>query len=509
MGIEIIKAQQTGTDAQTPTAASATTQDNYTANAAKVYDVADIPDHEINVIEIFFAKKTLVPVYDETDGEIVAKKGETEQAIRKRFIKTNHLAKEETIISCTPDKPFARAATGGEKIAVKYLKRGKDKIVFVPVSKTRIRKKIWVVAVCNAKSGSLIIELKESLPENATAVYDDPVNFLEGGTQKNKLEIDLSKDKIELPNFYAKEITLQPQSEQDLEALVGKFDKRTDKKAFIYLKATATGSEGDIIKYANNEQDFLNTTGKQLEVLGTLCYCSKKLTVADLESIILKLREIDKVPSKTLFAASNCKLPAADKTFDRLYEELSKIFTKYNIDRCGRIAHFLSQACHETDRFQTTLEYATKKDYSPYTGRGLMQLTWKSNYKIFATYSGLDCVTDYNLISENLANAVKSAGWFWHEGKVLGDDAQWSASSKAPAYVKKYNASYPKKRISYKYKKESGAYGTIDMNTIADDDYGDLISWMVNGGANGLQERRDYLAKLKEIFDYDNCINKK
>lgn len=91
--------------------------------------------------------------------------------------------------------------------------------------------------------------------------------------------------------------------------------------------------------------------------------------------------------------------------------------------------------------------------------------------------------------------------------KVLSPSASWSAPSSAPSYVTVYNASYPKEIISY----DSGnkKYGTLNMNLIADDDYIDLISWLVNGGSNGLTARRKYHKKLKEIFNYDECPNKK
>lgn len=48
------------------------------------------------------------------------------------------------------------------------------------------------------------------------------------------------------------------------------------------------------------------------------------------------------------------------------------------------------------------------------------------------------------------------------------------------------------------------------MGLIADDDKVDLISYLVNGGANGIQERRNYAITLKNIFQYPNiCTSKK
>ncbi len=170
----------------------------------------------------------------------------------------------------------------------------------------------------------------------------------------------------------------------------------------------------------------------------------------------------------------------------------------------------MAQIYHETDRLRTSEEYNTSANYAPYIGRGLMQLTWESNYKIYGIYSGIDCVEDPEIIGNNLFNSFDSAGWFWKQGKVLSVGETWSPPSSAPNYVTNVNPSYSKTIISYQDNGETKQYGTIDLNLIADDDYVDIISWLVNGGSNGLQERRDYIDELKMIFKYDtDCENNK
>ena len=48
------------------------------------------------------------------------------------------------------------------------------------------------------------------------------------------------------------------------------------------------------------------------------------------------------------------------------------------------------------------------------------------------------------------------------------------------------------------------------MGIIADDDKVDVISYLVNGGANGIEERRKYVQELKKIFNFpEDCVNKK
>lgn len=484
--------------------------DEYKASPQKVYDAPAGTDHQIEVLDIFFGKQVLTPVYEELEEPaFAAKKGETEKKIRARFSKEQHLKKDETVIEYTPEKPFA-VAKGGEKVSIKSNRRGKDKISFNRLSNTRLRKKVWLVAVCNAVEGRLTIEIRENKGTAPQAVYDDAVRVMTGDVEVAQIQFDLSKDKVEAPNIYVKEIRLQPKDKSAVDKLVEQFDKRSDKSASLYCKVEATGAPDDIIKYSSDNPEFLNENEKFLKILGTLCSCDRDFTTEKVKAIILKLRDNGSIKSRKLFDASNCTLVEADKSFERLTEELNKTFSKYAINTCLRKTHFLAQVYHETDRFQTTLEYSTQKDYSPYTGRGLMQLTWESNYKMFSACSGIDCVENINLISDDLYNATESAGWFWNQGKVLSVGKTWEPISDAPDYVKRNKPKYEKKEIKSKYKSDNTVkYGTIDFNVIADDDFVDVISYLVNGGSNGLQDRRDYVKDLKDLFDYPNCINKK
>lgn len=261
------------------------------------------------------------------------------------------------------------------------------------------------------------------------------------------------------------------------------------------------------------ELPFKNLDGMKIkEKEENKCFCNKDLTEQELKKIISDLRTIAKIKTADLFQKENCKLPNNQKSYTFLVSQLNMIFNKYNITTCIRKLHFIAQAFHETDGFQTTLEYATNKEYAPHTGRGLMQLTWKKNYKVYSAYKQQDFVNNYKDVAENLIIGADSGGWFWEKGKILESGEIWKPIKDAPDYVKKHNPQYPKNNYVLK---EFGnpsnqiKYGAVDLNLIADDDLVDIISYMVNGGANGIEERRKYVEKLKTIMKYDKCVNKK
>jgi predicted chitinase len=262
------------------------------------------------------------------------------------------------------------------------------------------------------------------------------------------------------------------------------------------------------------------------------CFCNRDFTPEEFEKIIHGLRDSEKRVKQSsgynLFNAPNCNIKTEDRTIEKLRSQINNIFNKYGINTCLRKLHFLSQIYHETDRLRTAKEYADGIKYDPgkhpdaitsgnttigdgekYKGRGLMQLTWKNNYKIYKYYSGIDVVTNYQKVSDILTVACESAGWYWKQGKILSVGTRWKGPADAPSYVKTLKPDYPKDTIIWEDNGKKKKYGTVNMGLIADDDKVDLISYLVNGGANGLQERRNYVITLKSLFEYpQKCVNK-
>lgn len=144
---------------------------------------------------------------------------------------------------------------------------------------------------------------------------------------------------------------------------------------------------------------------------------------------------------------------------------LADTLQKFKINSNLRIAHFLAQTCEESDGYSTTIEYASGQEYEGrrdlgntqpgdgprYKGRGLIQLTGRDNYQSFGRIMGLDLVDNPDLAAQ--------------PGTAL--------------------------QIACEYWRERG------LNAFADQDDIVTITRRINGGLNGLDDRRLYLARAK------------
>ena len=82
---------------------------------------------------------------------------------------------------------------------------------------------------------------------------------------------------------------------------------------------------------------------------------------------------------------------------------------------------FLSQAVIESDYFRTYEEYGKGKgkEYFPYYGRGIHQLTWKDAYEACsqAIFQDDRLVKDPNMIVKDIEVNIKATAWFWRDRK--------------------------------------------------------------------------------------------
>lgn len=145
----------------------------------------------------------------------------------------------------------------------------------------------------------------------------------------------------------------------------------------------------------------------------------------------------------------------------RILNEIVFIVEKFNITNPLRIAHFLSQAAHESGSFKflkenlnysaegllktfpkyfkdkdTAEKYARKpemiaskvyasrmgngneasKEGFKFRGRGYIQLTGKNNYKTFSDFIGDDCIYNPDLVSDKYP--LVSASWFFDKNNI-------------------------------------------------------------------------------------------
>lgn len=154
--------------------------------------------------------------------------------------------------------------------------------------------------------------------------------------------------------------------------------------------------------------------------------------------------------------------------------DLNQQFKKLSMNRCLEKAHFIAHTLHETAGYRLMEEGLGGKSesevYDGYKGRGLMQITYKSNYEgygkaINENFLGANKVR----IAKEKKHAVGSAVWYWLHSK-------------------------------------SGGLTPYALNN-------DLIATcsLINGGYNGFDDRENYLKRAISAFNIKECgyLNKK
>lgn len=161
---------------------------------------------------------------------------------------------------------------------------------------------------------------------------------------------------------------------------------------------------------------------------------------------------------------------ARDADVARYVPHFNILLLPYGIDTHLRVAHWIAQVAHESGALRWVQEIATGDAYEGradlgndrpgdgrrFKGRGLIQLTGRANYESFARMMERpDILASPNLVAEDPDLSVLTACWFW--------------------------------RIK-------------NLNRWADDDNLAMVTRVVNGGSNGLADRRDYLVRAKRIL---------
>lgn len=153
-----------------------------------------------------------------------------------------------------------------------------------------------------------------------------------------------------------------------------------------------------------------------------------------------------------------------------IHQKYRTLLNGYHINTPLRLAHFLAQIDHESGGFKYLTELGNRAYFNKYEGRkdlgntevgdgfrfrgrGYIQVTGRYNYLQLSKDTGIDFVNNPDLLATEV-NAIVSACWFWSKRK---------------------------------------------LNALADKDDLIGITRRVNGGLNGLEDRRRKLAKWKAI----------
>jgi putative chitinase len=175
-----------------------------------------------------------------------------------------------------------------------------------------------------------------------------------------------------------------------------------------------------------------------------------------------------KVPNITTAQIIDIASYADPVRVDELLPYILLTMVEYAINTPLRQAHFLAQLAHESGSFNYVEELASGEDYEDYDdlgntepgdgvrfkGRGLIQITGRTNYTDCGADLGVDLVKNPTRLADNDL-ACLSAGWFWAKN---------------------------------------------NLNTYADQDDVEMVTKIINGGYNGFEERQYFLSMAREVL---------
>jgi len=155
----------------------------------------------------------------------------------------------------------------------------------------------------------------------------------------------------------------------------------------------------------------------------------------------------------------------------RLDQKYKSLFKIYEINTPLRVAHFMAQLHHESGGFKYLKElgnnayfkkYDGRKDLGnifagdglKYKGRGYIQITGRANYTELSKDLKIDFVNNPELLEQE-PNAILSALWIWKKKK---------------------------------------------LNVFADEDNISTITKRINGGFNGIEDRKRLLENYKKLL---------
>ena len=169
-------------------------------------------------------------------------------------------------------------------------------------------------------------------------------------------------------------------------------------------------------------------------------------------------------------------MPAAGARLDAHLPFIAPAMIKGDIKTPDRIAAFLAQLSHESKEYlymeeiwgptEDQLGYEGRADLGnvrpgdgrKYAGHGPIQITGRDNHRAYGQYLGIDAEVDPRLLTQPRYGTA-AAVWFWTIGNRK-----------------------------------------IDLNLLADRGWFKTITRVVNGGFNGLSDRRQYWDRNRALL---------
>ncbi|WBX78315.1 hypothetical protein PG911_08655 [Tenacibaculum ovolyticum] len=204
------------------------------------------------------------------------------------------------------------------------------------------------------------------------------------------------------------------------------------------------------------------------------------------------------------------KIKTSEATYKNFAEHLNCTFSMYYIDSCIRKIHFIAQCFHETGGFIDTSEKGGKDSYrggKDFKGRGLIHITHDDNYLKY--YDSTNVIKYFHLYQgykkhkpgEGVTDYIKRK----NKEKVNHGFPDQFIESKLKPFAKKLA-----NNLQYSCYSAGWFWDSNDINKFATMDDSKKVSMKINKyDTTTFSDRKDYTNYLKDIFDYENCKNKK
>ncbi|MBC7405211.1 MAG: hypothetical protein H7252_05960 [Cytophaga sp.] len=202
--------------------------------------------------------------------------------------------------------------------------------------------------------------------------------------------------------------------------------------------------------------------------------------------------------------------------------DLNRTFRKYCITSYTRQTHFLAQTYIETALWQTMRELGkarqqkkkitgalywpvvTMQYYGAFYGRGIMQLTWASNYESYGKYRKFSDVAETHIYKDNRMSMTSTHYWSdpRSHGVVVGIPKKW-ARGFDPDDIAADSFKACDSGAHYWVSKSIGN-SESNINRVCDrgvtHEAVGRTSVLVNGGGYGFAERQSYAAYINRFF---------